>query len=168
MTPTSLPGRPFRFAVPICYEDVMPYVSRRFVTDPDTGGKRTDLLLNISNDGWFGHTNEHPRHLAICAFRAVENRVPIARAVNTGISGFIESNGRIHDLVTKDGRSRGPGVTGYSVATLQVDSRHSLYSRVGDVFALACLLLTGMLYVDHAIVRRVGRPADSAGSEENP
>ncbi len=162
------PGdREFRLAVPICYEDVMPYVSRRFVTDPQTGAKRVDLLLNISNDGWFGHTNEHPQHLAICAFRAVENRVPIARAVNTGISGFIEASGRIHDLVTTDGRSRGPGVTGYAAATVQIDRRHSLYSRVGDLFAIVCGLLTVLIYVDYVIVRAVGSRQNGPLSERS-
>jgi apolipoprotein N-acyltransferase len=153
MTPRSQPDRTYRFGVPICYEDVMPYVSRRFVTDPRTGEKRVDFLLNISNDGWFVHSNELPQHLAICAFRAVENRVGIARAVNTGISGFIDADGRIHDLVQVDGRSHGPGITGYSVARVEVDSRHSVYSRTGDVLAVACALLSLVLYVDYISLR---------------
>ncbi|UCG15903.1 MAG: apolipoprotein N-acyltransferase [Phycisphaerales bacterium] len=152
-------GKRYRFGIPICYEDVMPYVSRRFVIGPD-GNKQVDFLLNISNDGWFLHSNELPQHLAICSFRAVENRVGIARAVNTGISGFIDADGRIHDLVTgPDGRSHGPGIEGWRTATIDVDTRCSLYSRTGDVFALICCLLWGAGYADYLVARVRGNRA---------
>lgn len=152
MRPKSQPGHTYRFGVPICYEDVMPYVSREFVS----GGhqeKRADLLLNISNDGWFGRGVQQPQHLAICVFRAVENRVGIARAVNTGISGFIEPNGRPHDLVTGEEPSPWPGKTGYSVAHVGVDSRYTLYSRYGDWFGWGCALVWLALFVDYWVVR---------------
>ena len=161
MTARSDPQRVYRFGVPICYEDVMPYVSRRFVTDPQTGDKRVDFLLNISNDGWFVHSNELPQHLAICALRAVENRVGIARAVNTGISGFVDPDGRIHDLVQENGRSHGPGIRGYSVARVGVDSRHSFYSRTGDVLAVLCALLSLLLFIDYLVVRARQRSSES-------
>lgn len=144
--------RTYDFGIPICYEDVMPYVSRRFVS----GGakkKRVDLLLNISNDGWFGRGIQQPQHLAICAFRAVENRVPIARAVNTGVSGFITPSGQIHDLVRGDPATPWPGKCGFSVARLEVDSRYTLYSRCGDWFAWGCALLWLGLFIDYWVLR---------------
>ncbi len=140
----------FHFAVPICYEDVMPYMARRFVYGQE--GKRVDFLLNISNDGWFREA-ELPQHLGICVFRAVENRVPIARAVNTGISGFIDSNGRIHDVVERDGQRIGRGIAGHSTAALQLDDRVSMYGRYGDWFAGLCLA-TGISLWLEAIVAR--------------
>ncbi len=127
-----------RFGVPICYEDVMPEVVRQFVWAG--GQRRADFLLNISNDGWFLHSDELPQHLAICVFRAVENRVGIARAVNTGISGFIDPAGRVYGAVERDGRRVGPGVIGYSVQPIKLDARDSVYGRSGDWFAGACLL----------------------------
>jgi len=142
----------FRFAAPICYEDVMPYVSRRFVSG-GSNEKRTDFLLNISNDGWFGRGIQQPQHLAICVFRAVENRVGIARAVNTGVSGFIQPSGRVHDLVTHDPSSPWPGNSGYAVASVGVDSRYTWYSRYGDWFAWSCALLWLLLIIDYWIVR---------------
>ncbi|MGB2986646.1 MAG: apolipoprotein N-acyltransferase [Phycisphaerae bacterium] len=145
-------GRAYRFGVPICYEDVMPYVSREF-TCGGSDEKRVDLLLNISNDGWFGRGIQQPQHLAICAFRAVENRLGIARAVNTGISGFIEPSGRVHDLVTGDPSTPWPGNCGYTVATVGVDSRYTLYSRYGDWFAWSCALMWLLLFVDYWIAR---------------
>ena len=145
-------GRSYRFGIPICYEDVMPYVSRAFVSG-GSSEKRADFLLNISNDGWFGRGVQQPQHLAICAFRAVENRVGIARAVNTGISALIDPDGRIHDAVAGDPANPWPGVCGYSVARVRVDSRHTLYSRYGDWFAWLCALCWLAFFVDYWVVR---------------
>jgi len=139
-TPAGL----LRFGTPICYEDVMPYLIRNYVWNGKA--RRVDFLINISNDGWFVHGAELPQHLAICVFRAVENRVGIARAVNTGISGFIDPNGRIYSVVEADGRRFGPGVVGYRVDRVYLDDRQSLYGRTGDWFAALCLLVTLALW----------------------
>jgi len=151
MHPVSQQGKVYRFGIPICYEDVMPYVSREFVRGDDDH-KRVDMLLNISNDGWFGRGVQQPQHLAICVFRAVENRVGIARAVNTGVSAFIDPSGRIHDL-TSDPSDRWPGQVGWSVARIQVDSRYTLYSRYGDFFAWACAGFFFIILVDYWLIR---------------
>ena len=138
-------GGTSRFGAPICYEDVMPYLCRDYVWSG--GQRRVDFLINISNDAWFLHSDELPQHLAICAFRAVENRVGIARAVNTGISAFIDPNGRITAAVEKDGQRFGPGIVGYLVAPVKIDQRASFYGRTGDWFAVACLLATAALWL---------------------
>lgn len=150
-------GKLFRFGIPICYEDVMPYVSREFACGA-SNEKKADFLVNISNDGWFGRgiRGERPQqwqHLAICVFRAVENRVGVARAVNTGISGFIQPSGRVHDVVHGDPDSPWPGECGFSVAHVGVDSRLTLYSRYGDWFAWGCAFLWLLLFVDYWIHR---------------
>lgn len=144
-----------RFGTPICYEDAMPYLIRNYVWNG--AERRVDFLVSVSNDGWFLHSSELPQHLAICAFRAVENRVGIARSVNTGMSGFIDPNGRIYSLVEKNGRTHGPGVVGYSVDHVLIDKRGSLYGRFGDWFATFCLLVAGVLWVDAIIFRRLQR-----------
>lgn len=144
-------GRTWRFGAPICYEDVMPYVARAFAWRG--GSRRADFLINVSNDGWFLHSAELPQHLAICAFRAVENRVGIARAVNTGVSGFIDPAGRISDLVERDGRTVGPGITGYRVAPIRVDARDSLYGRYGDWFAIVCTVVSAFLWLEGIVTR---------------
>ncbi len=152
MNAASQDGLAYRFGIPICYEDVMPYVSREFVC----GGcaeKRADFLLNISNDGWFGRGTQQPQHLAISVFRAVENRVGIARAVNTGISGFVRPTGQLHDLVTNDPSRSQPSNNGYAVARVTVDSRDTVYCRYGDCFAWMCLLISLGISLDCWIVR---------------
>ncbi|GJM27359.1 MAG: apolipoprotein N-acyltransferase [Phycisphaerae bacterium] len=154
MKAPSQQGKEYRFATPICYENVMPYIPRAFVTGED-GKKRCDFLLNLSNDGWFPNSGEQPQHLVASVFRAVENRVGVARAVNTGISGFVDPDGRVHHRVSKDGVVVGPDVEGYEVANVKVDSRHSLYSRIGDVFSGLCAVLWGLFYVDYVGMRIV-------------
>jgi len=101
----SMGGRRYRAAAPICYEDTEPYIVRGFAETRDPGsqglgnGKEVDLVFNISNDGWFNHSSELEMHLAASVFRAVENRVGVARSVNTGASAMIDPSGRIHDRV---------------------------------------------------------------------
>ncbi|MFQ5805511.1 MAG: apolipoprotein N-acyltransferase [Phycisphaerae bacterium] len=146
-------GKIARFGVPICYEDVMPYVMRNFVWEG--GRRRLDFLVNISNDGWFLRSDELPQHLAICVFRAVENRIGIARAVNTGISGFIDPSGHMYALVETDGRTYGPGIIGYRTAALKLDQRTSFYGRFGDWFAILCVLCTSALWAGAVVTRWV-------------
>lgn len=163
----SLGDREYRFAATICYEDVIPQVFRRFVAD-EQGRKRVDFMVNISNDGWFGHGTQQAQHLANCAFRAVENRVSVARAANTGVSGFIRPNGSWYGLVGESDVEPRAGGTGYRVAEVSVDPRSTFYSRHGDVFALACAVLTLVAALDALVVRGLRRPRPSARSGSAP
>ena len=79
----------------------------------------------------------------------------VARAVNTGISCFIDPDGRVHHRVNKNGVVVGPDIEGYEVANIKVDSRQSLYSRIGDVFSGLCAVLWGLFYVDYVGMRIV-------------
>jgi apolipoprotein N-acyltransferase len=163
----SLDERAFRFGITICYEDVIPQIFRRFVTD-GRGRKRVDFMLNISNDGWFGRGPQQPQHLVNCAFRAVENRVAVARAANTGVSGFIRPDGLWHDLMSDpDHRPRAGGM-GHRTARLQLDPRVSFYSCYGDLFAGVCAVLALAGLVDALVCRRRERRASRSDSGRNP
>lgn len=189
-------GRTLRFATPICYEGLFARVCRRL--GYRDGRKEIDVLVNISNDGWFilqGTNWQHAsteldQHLAAYVFRAIEARVPVARAVNTGISGFIDSNGRIENLVVQPESGRMKMVSGTAERQVLVDSRRSVYSLVGSAvadglrrslgrvagtwlgglagdlaaepFALACGLATAGLVV-RVRRRRGGKPAEAKG-----
>lgn len=80
-----------RFATLICYEAIFPRQARRMVNEG------AHLLVNITNDGWFGATAAPAQHLQIAAVRAVETRRPLVRAANSGYSAFISPLGRIED-----------------------------------------------------------------------
>jgi apolipoprotein N-acyltransferase len=116
------------------------------------GRKRADLIINVTNDGWF-LGNEQAQHLQSAIFRSIENRAPTARADNTGISGFIDSYGRI------TGQSVLPVRTdGTLMQRVMLDGRISIYSRVGDVFAWTCLAATAVLIVI-ALIRKAPKRA---------
>ncbi len=127
-----------RFQAAICFEDAFARRIRRIVS-PDGRAKAVDLVVNISNDGWFAGTTEHAQHLNLCVFRAVENRVPILRSVNTGTSALIDARGRIlHAVADAEGRRR--NVEGFLVGRVGLDDRVAPYTRVGDLFAEVCVL----------------------------
>ena len=141
-------GRPYRFATLICYEDTVPPLARHFAR------QGADFLLNITNDGWFHDSPELDQHLAIMVFRAVENRIGIARAANTGISAFVAPSGDIYSLITKDGRRR--EVEGILEGTILIArGGPSFYTRYGDLFSQFCLLVSVGLLLMPA-VRRLG------------
>ena len=86
----------WRVAPIICFEDTVPHLVRDVVRGTSTE-KRLDCLLNLTNDGWFHGSSELNQHLITAAFRAVECRTPLVRAVNTGISAVIDGDGVIRE-----------------------------------------------------------------------
>jgi apolipoprotein N-acyltransferase len=132
------PGAPVRengspdgikVSVVICYEIIFPDLVRKFV---DRGA---DVMTTVTNDAWFGRTSAPYQHFSMAVLRAVENHVPVARAANTGISGFIDSNGRIlekSDIFTE----------AHLTSTVIPSRRRTFYTRHGDLFAYACLLMS--------------------------
>jgi len=153
-------GSEYRFAVAICYEDVMPWVPRTLSRKEDSR-KRIDFLLNISNDGWFVNgapdkellpSPELMQHLVICKFRAVENRIGIVRAVNTGISGFIRPDGIVQGAGLSASLPEKPEdrqiVAGYLTDRVSIDSRITWYTQNGDVFAKVCTAVLFILFLE--------------------
>ncbi len=173
----SQPQTSYHFGVLICYEDTIPYVARNFALD-EQGRKRIDWLVNISNDGWFVRfpqdpprvlpSTELPQHAAICAFRAVENRLAIVRSVNTGISCLIDSTGRIHDdcLASSDNfpaqAMQRTGMAGWFLDEMPIDKRVTFYSRHGQWLDTGCVIaFVALLTVPTAVRitrRKGGRP----------
>jgi len=143
-----------RFGVLICFESGFPALSRGYVVRPD--GEGADFLINISNDGWFKGSHELDQHLAICGFRAVEFRIGIVRAVNSGISAILDPAGRIRQVVT-DARGRRRLVSGVAVGRVPLRQGLTFYARHGDVLARPCLLLTGVVFLVALAARVVGK-----------
>ncbi|MBN1492234.1 MAG: hypothetical protein JXA69_20140 [Phycisphaerae bacterium] len=148
-------GRSYCFATAICLEDTLPQLYRRFVVDSD-GRKRVDFMLTISNARWFGQGNQQAQHLVDCAFRAVENRIWIARSSDGGISGFINSDGTWRDLVGCHADNLQPGGGGYRLGEARIDPRVTLYSRCGDWLAWICLGLVVAAMLDAIAAATMG------------
>ncbi|HXG31231.1 MAG TPA: apolipoprotein N-acyltransferase [Thermodesulfobacteriota bacterium] len=116
-----------RIAPLICYEDIIPSFSRRFVKEG------ANLIVNITNDAWFGRTTAPYQHLLLSIPRAVETRRYLVRATNTGVSAIIDPVGRvvakteIFKPVTLEGEI---GI---------MNGEKTLYTKTGDVFSWGCL-----------------------------
>ncbi len=139
----------YKFGVMICYEDTVPAIARRFALDKQ-GTKRLDWLVNISNDGWFVRfkdekvlpSAELAQHAAICAFRAVENRLAVVRSVNTGISCLIDSSGRIRNgflagNLPPNTMAR-TGMPGWFLDRIMIDKRTTFFSKFGEWLGFCC------------------------------
>lgn len=116
-------------AVIICYEAIYPDLTRRLTSQ----GAR--LLVNITNDAWFGDTSAPHQHLSMAAMRAVESRLFLARAANTGISAFVEPTGKII-------KQTGLFEIAYEVEDLRLMDVNTIYERVGDVLPILCLVFS--------------------------
>lgn len=117
---------PIPFALPfgkvgvlICYESIFPQLSRRYRRDG------VSLLVNVTNDAWFGRSTAPYQHFAHLPIRAVENRLPIARSANTGISAYIDPLGRVHGATPLQ-------VEGAWTHNVERAGVTTIYSRLGD------------------------------------
>ncbi|MBW2000510.1 MAG: apolipoprotein N-acyltransferase, partial [Deltaproteobacteria bacterium] len=113
----------------ICFEAIFPEIAREHVANG------ADILVNLTNDAWFGRTSAPFQHLSMAVFRAVENDRPLVRAANTGISAFIDPRGRIYAQSQL-----------FQEAVLLAEVKRSnhgrtFYNRYGDVFVLLTLVL---------------------------
>jgi apolipoprotein N-acyltransferase len=123
---------PLRLLPTICFEDnIAPQLATMARRHDE---KTADLIANMSNDGWFSSWYMAQRAQA-ASFRCIENRLPMARAESGGVSGLFDSCGRKLSQLPA-------WKTSYVVQTLPLDSRTTVYQRIGDAFAFGCLLVT--------------------------
>ena len=146
----ATPGiRVVRVATPICFEDAVGRVVNRLVYQND-GRKRADLLINLTNSAWYPGSAQQTQQLQIATIRCIENRVPMARSVNGGISGFVDSVGRVGPVVEVGGQAQ--WVDGFATHKPRLDTRLTLYGTLGDLPAGCLAILTALLLVWGKIV----------------
>ena len=147
-------GKPYVFTTPICYEVGFPDLFTTFVAE--NGKKKADFVVNISNDGWFRESAELEQTTAIAAFRAVENRVGVVRATNTGISAVIRPDGYFSwkDDVLRDANGNMKSVQGELTRNVYVCGSLTIYTRLKDWFAIAMLVLSGLAFTTSIILPR--------------
>jgi apolipoprotein N-acyltransferase len=109
----------------ICYEAIFPGLVRGFAA------QGAELLVNVTNDAWYGTTSAPYQHLAMAAFRAVENRRYLVRAANTGITAVVDPWGRVLEPTRLFDRA-------VLVREVAFVGRTTFYTRHGDVFARSC------------------------------
>lgn len=120
-----------RLAANICYEDVFPNLFRQFTR------LGAQVIVNITNDDWFGDSSAPYQHLRMAVVRAAENRRYVIRAANTGISAIIDPYGRVLQQTEIGQRTVLDGDVGYRTDL-------TFYVRFGDVFALTASLVAAI------------------------
>jgi apolipoprotein N-acyltransferase len=122
------------FSALICYESIFPRLARRFVA----GG--AELLVNVTNDVWYGRSSMPFQHASMAVMRAVENRRSVARSANSGVSMLIDPYGRVmgRTAIFEEG---------FLVDRLPVVSDRTFYTTYGDVFPWGAMLAGGLMLV---------------------
>ena len=123
-----------RLGVLICYEGIFPEASR------DYKQGHAELLVNITNDAWFGDSSAPYQHLSMTVFRAIESRLSLVRAANTGISAFIDPTGAIIFKTPTFARTVLKG------STKLIDEK-TFYAAYGDQFVYLCFVALIGLYI---------------------
>jgi len=125
----------------ICFEDTIGELARQFVVPTETS-PGANLLVDVTNDGWFQHSAGSHQHLANAIFRCIETRRPMLRAANTGVTCFINQFGRVtQELQDETGSTFTEGVLS---GDIKVPTEHELtfYARNGELFAKLCAAIT--------------------------
>ncbi len=138
-----------RLAVLICYESVFPELTRRAVNSG------ADVLVNITNDAWYGESSAPYQALAMAAMRSVETKVPMIRVANTGISAIIRPSGEITARTPLFKR-------GTEIEAVAFRPTRTVYTIVGDLFAELCFALA---IVGVALARWRPRPQQAGETE---
>ena len=125
----------------ICFEDVIPGLTRR------SAGDDTDLLLNLTNDGWFGQSAAQWQQAANAVFRAVENGLPLVRCTNNGLTCWIDSRGRLRQVLRSESGS--VYAAGFMIAKIPLSPagekrEMTFYHRHGDWFGWGCVILSAV------------------------
>jgi apolipoprotein N-acyltransferase len=128
----------------ICFEDVFPGTVR------EVANASPDVLVNLTNDGWFSNSAEQWQHLANAVFRAVESGLPLVRSANNGITCWIDRHGRVQQLFRDAGGSEyGPGAMPMEIPLPDSGqgSAPTFYRRHGDWFAWLCALASAAAFI---------------------
>ena len=123
-----------KLSVLICYESIFPDLARRSVKEG------ADVMVNITNDAWYGTSSAPYQLLAMSAMRSVETKVPMIRVANTGISAIILADGSITATTPLFKR-------GTELEDVAWHPMRTVYTMVGDLFADLCLILTAIALV---------------------
>jgi apolipoprotein N-acyltransferase len=144
-----------RIGTLICFEDTFSDIVRNFVK---TGA---NLMVNITNDAWFKNSSAPFQHAQASVFRAIENRVFVVRCANTGLSCFIDENGRVYGRV-RDDAGKNIDVTGFSIKETGLLNSKTFYTRYGDLFVFVCMIVSVITIIITAPISPVQQKSKAA------
>ena len=124
-----------KIGVLICYEAILPYAARTYKKNS------VELLVNITNDAWFGATSAPYQHFSMAVFRAVETRLFLVRSANTGISGIVDPTGKI---IAQTNIFQEDAMKDY-VKFIKI---HTIYDQYGDILVLLCFIFMIFFFIN--------------------
>jgi apolipoprotein N-acyltransferase len=140
--PLEHEGATYRLGPMICYEDILTGFNR------ELGKQHPHLLVNLTNDAWYGETSEPWEHLALSVYRSVELRTDLVRAVNTGVSAFVDATGAVYaKTYAVDPKVHPKGADGLTAIVHLREGGHTVYATVGDLFGYLCVALTALAWL---------------------
>jgi len=135
-TVMKLSSKPVRVGPLICFEDTLGDLARHFVL------RGAQMFVTVTNDGWFLDSVGSLQHLRQALFRCAENKIPMVRAANTGVTCSIDRFGRVEQMLATDkGKTNFEGFFSVPVQAPK-NPKPTFYARYGDVFAMLCLMAT--------------------------
>ena len=152
-------GKPEAYSVipTICFEDTIGRLARKFVRD------EPQLIINCTNDGWFGESACPLQHMANAKFRCIELRRPMARAANTGVTCIIDETGSLDDRrqsgydrrILTDGEDGSSFIQGFMTGKIALDRSPptTFYARHGDLFSILCGISALLVIVAFSALR---------------
>lgn len=117
-----------KVGVLICYEGILPFAARKYKK------RGAELLVNITNDAWFGATSAPFQHFSMSVLRAVETRLYLVRAANTGISAIVDPKGKVVAATNIFEKTELQGKIKFS-------NIQTIYAEYGDMLVFACYLI---------------------------
>jgi apolipoprotein N-acyltransferase len=146
----------------ICFEDTVPRHARKFLRDGP------QIMVNVTNDGWFYESAEPSQHFYNAMFRCIEFRRPMIRAANTGVSGFIDERGSVYDRratdnfqrILRDDETGSTYIRGSIPGNVEVNLNPptTFYARFGDLFSIS-LGLIALLFAALSVAKSKKRAA---------
>lgn len=155
----TLTGDKARIAPLICFEDTIGDLTRQFVL------AGANLLVNVTNDGWFLRSAGSRQHLSNAVFRCVETRLPMVRAANTGVTCFVNEFGSVTQILVDEYGSQFTEGTLAGQLSIPVNAPLTFYVRYGEWFSYCCVGITALTSV-FLVARRFARRAPVASSPE--
>jgi apolipoprotein N-acyltransferase len=128
----DLDRKPYKIGPLICFEDTLGDLTRKFAR------AGAELLVTITNDGWFRESAGSRQHLANAVLRSAETKLPLVRAANTGVTCFVNRFGAVTHMLASNGNTFIEGVL-YGTIPIRLQPPKTFYTQYGDLFAMLCL-----------------------------
>jgi apolipoprotein N-acyltransferase len=161
-TVMEMAAKPLKIGPLVCFEDTLGNLARRFALDG------AQAFVTVTNDGWFLESAGSLQHMRNSLFRCVENRLPMIRAANTGVTCAIDRLGVVREVLKDENGSTFIQGVLFGKMPFPVNPEPTFYAKFGEVFSISCLVVSGIwaLFAAVKFWRNKKSPCPAAGEAE--